>query len=166
MNWRKLVPVGRLGRRARKACVAAGLFACTGAVSRSARNPAFDGWWDAFNWPQLFLYAPVLFLFGVAAWQLICFIAGWFNREADRKTESLEPETVQETQRTLKFWLRDSLRVLVVYITACVIGDIPMAVNYVAAVRGWPLHWWWLSAVNTCLLLTVTVWWILERIHR
>lgn len=166
MTWRELIPIGRLGRRARKACVAVGLLVCTDTASRLVRNPAFDGWWDAFNWPQLFLYAPVLFFSGAAAWQLICFIAEWFNRKVGGQTDPLEPETVQNAQRTLRFWLRNSLRVSVDYITACVIGDTPMAVNYLAAVRGWPLHWWWSSAVGTCLLLTIAVWWILERIHK
>jgi sterol desaturase/sphingolipid hydroxylase (fatty acid hydroxylase superfamily) len=99
-------------------------------------------------------------------WQLIGAIAEWFYRKVNRKTEYVEPEELQDVQRTPKFWLLDSLRVCVFYVAACLIGDIPMAVNYLATVRGWPLHWWWSSAVTSCLFLMVTVWWILERIYR
>jgi hypothetical protein len=163
MTWRKLIPVGRLGRRARKACVAGGLLACTETALRLARNPALDGWLDAFNWPQLFLCAPVLFFSGATAWQLICIIAEWFNRKVGQQTEFLEPEATQNAQRTPTFWLLNSLRVSVDYIAACVIGDVPMAVKYLATARGWPLHWWWSSAVGTCLLFTIAVWWVLDR---
>jgi hypothetical protein len=111
------------------------------------RNPSFDGSWDAFNWPQLFLYAPILFFFGSAASQVIWFVAELFCRKVRRKAENPKPEALQDNQRTLNSWLRDSLRVCVLYITTCAIGDIPMALNYVAEVRGWQLHLWRLSAV-------------------
>jgi hypothetical protein len=164
MTCRELVPVGPLGQRLRKAFVALALLACTWVLWLLVRDPTWDGWWDAFNWPQLFLYAPILFFLGAAVWQSVCFIAEWFK--AKRKTTNLESEVMQGAQSTLKFWLRDSLRVCVLYMTTCVIGDIPMTLNYVAEVRGWPLHLWWSSAVNSCLLLMVAVWWILERIYR
>jgi hypothetical protein len=166
MTFRELVPLGVLGQRIRKALVAGGLLACTYSAWQLVRDPAWDGWWDAFNWPQLFLYAPILFFFGAAVWQLVCIIAEFFCRKLKGETENLEPEALQDTQRTLKFWLRDSLRVCVLYIVTCAIGDIPIAVKYLAAVRRWPLHWWWLNAVNFRLLLMIAVWWILERIYR
>jgi hypothetical protein len=161
-----MIPVGGLGERIRKAFVAGGLFACTSAAMRLVRNPAFDGWWDAFNWPQLFLFAPYLFFQGAAVWQLICFLVEWFYRKVNRKTEKLEPGALQAAQRTLKFWLWDSARVCALYITTCLIGDIPMVVKYLASVRGWSLHWWWSSAVESCLLLMIVVWCILDRICR
>lgn len=166
MTCRELVPVGTLGQRIRKAFVAGALLTCAYTTWQLVRDPAWDGWWDAFNWPQLFLYAPILFLAGAAVWQLVCIVAEWFYRNAKRKPQSLEPESLKDTQRTLRFWLQDSLRVCVLYITACAIGDIPMAVNYLAALRERPLHLWWSSAVSSCLLLTTAVWWILERVHR
>jgi sterol desaturase/sphingolipid hydroxylase (fatty acid hydroxylase superfamily) len=166
LTLQQLVPVGRLGQRIRKTFVAGGLLTCTDVAWRLVRDPAWDGWWDAFNWLQLFLYAPLLFFSAATVWQLIGAIAEWFYRKVNRKTEYVEPEELQDVQRTPKFWLRDSLRVCVFYVAACLIGDIPMAVNYLATVRGWPLHWWWSSAVTSCLFLMVTVWWILERIYR
>lgn len=166
MVFRELVPVGRLGQRSRKTFAAVGLLTCTWVAWRLVRDPRGDGWWDAFNWPQLFLYAPILFFFGAAVWQSICIITESFRRKAKRKTENLEPELLQDDQRTLKFWLRDSLRVCALYITACVIGDIPMGVNYFAEIRGWPLHLPWSIAVNLCLVLMITLWWILERIQK
>src|SRR5277367_4990181 len=140
MTFRELVPVGALGQRIRNALVAGALLACVSSASQLVRNPAWDGWWDAYNWPQLFLYGPVLFFFCAAVWQLICVVAEWLYRKAKGNTEILELKTFQDTQRTLKFWLRDSWRVCVLYITTSVIGDSPMAVNYVAAIRGWPMH--------------------------
>ena len=166
MAFRELVPIGALGQRIRKAFIAGVLSAFAWTAWQLVRNPAWDGWWDAFNWPQLFLYAPILFLFCAAVWQLICFVAEWFYRKAKRKAKDLEPEALQDTQRTLKFWLRDSLRICVLYITTCLIGDVPVAVSYLAAVRGWPLHWWWLRALNTGVLFMIAPWWILERIYR
>jgi len=165
MYLRKLVPVGVLGQRIRKAFVAGVLLECAWSAWQLVRNAAWDGWWDVFNWPQLFLYAPILFLFCSAVWQLVCFVAEWFYRKLKRKTENLKPEAFRDTQKTLNFWMRDLLRVCVLYITTCAIGDIPMAVSYVAAVRRWPLHWSWSSAVSSGLLLMIAAWWILERIH-
>src|SRR5208282_2112726 len=121
MTARELVPVGVLGQRIRKVFVAGGLFACTWAAQLLVRDPSWDGWWDAYNWPQLFLYAPVLFLLGAAVWQSICIIAEWLYRRAKRRTKNVEPEALQNTQTTLKFWLRDSLRICMLYITTCVI---------------------------------------------
>jgi hypothetical protein len=155
MTYQGFVPVGALGERIRKAFVAGVLLACAWSAWLLVRNPAFDGWWDAFNWPQLFLYAPILFFLCSAVWQVICFVAEWFYSKAKRKTENPKPEALQDNQRTLNFWLRDSLRICVLYITTCAVGDIPMAVNYVANVRRWPLHLWWSSAVNSCLLLMI-----------
>lgn len=166
MTRRELVPTGPLGQRLRKVVVAGVLLTCTYTAWSLVREPRWDGWWDAFSWPQLFLYAPVLFLFGVMVWQFTCFLVEWFNRKSNRKIKILEPEAMRDNQRTPKFWLRDSLRICLLYITTCVIGDIPMLVNYLAAVRGWPLHWWWSSVVDSCLLCMVVVWWILARIYR
>jgi hypothetical protein len=163
MTLRERIPVGRLGRRIRKAFVAGALFVCTYTAWRLVRDPAWDGWWDAFSWPQLFLYAPVLFFSGAACWQLFCFVTEWLYRLAARKSQSSEAVELQDIQKTSGFWLRDSLRILVLYAAACFIGDIPMVLNYVAAVRKWPMHWWWSSVVDSCLLLMIVVWWLLER---
>jgi hypothetical protein len=165
MTYRELIPVGPLGRRLRKAFVAGALYATTYTAWRLLRNPAWDGWWDAFNWPQLFLYAPILFFFGVALWQLVCFVAEYLYQQRKAKAGNLSSEPWLEEQRTLRFWLRDSLHICSLYVTTCVIGDIPMAVNYFAVVRGWPLHWWWSSAVSVCLLVTVAAWWTLDRVY-
>jgi hypothetical protein len=165
MTRRALVPAGPLGQRLRKALVAGVLLTCTYTVWWLVREPRWDGWWDAFSWPQSFLYAPVLFFFGAMVWQFACFLVEWFSRKANRKIENLGPEAIRANQWTVKFWLRDSLRICLLYITTCVIGDVPMLVNYLAAVRGWPLHWWWSSVVDSCLLCMVVVWWILARIY-
>jgi hypothetical protein len=69
MTCRQLVSVGGLGQRMRKTLVAGGLLTCTYAAWRLVRDPAWDGWLDALNWPQLFLYAPLLFFFGAAVSQ-------------------------------------------------------------------------------------------------
>src|SRR5579864_5661425 len=111
MTFRELVPVGALGERIRKAFIAGSLFACTWAAWLLVRDPVWDGWWDAYNWPQLFLYAPTLFFLGAATWQLFCIIAEWFYRKLRQKTRNLEPQSLQNTLRTLNFWLWDSLRV-------------------------------------------------------
>jgi len=166
VTCRELVPVGSLGQRIRKAFVAGGLLTCADTAWHLVRDPEWDGWSDAFNWPQLFLYAPILFFFGATVWQLICVVSEWFYRKTMRKIQNVDPEALQDAQRTLNFWLRDSLRVSLLYITTCVIGDTPMALNYLATVRGWPLHWWWSGAVSVCLLLMIGEWWILERIRR
>lgn len=166
MTLRDLVPVGALGERMRKAFVAAALLACTYIAWELVRDPAWEGWWDAYNWPQLFLGAPLLFFAGAAIWQSICAIVAWFHGKTHRTTESLETEASQDIQKTPKFWLRDSLRICVLYITTCVIGDTPMVVNYIAAVRGWSLHLWWSTAVNSCFLLMIAVWWVLQRFRR
>jgi hypothetical protein len=163
---REIVPVGAVGQRIRKAFVAASLLAGASIASQLVRDPAWDGWWDAYNWPQLFLNAPVLFFLGATAWQLICLIAELFRRKAKRKSKALEPGALQDTQRTLRFWLRDSLLVSVLYITTAVIGDIPMAVNYLAVARGWTWHLWWSNAVFSCLLLMIAICWLLGRIQR
>lgn len=105
-----------------------------------------------------------MFLLGAAVWQFACFVGGWFYRKLERKTEKLKPKPLQGTQRTPKFWLQDSLCVCALYIATCAIGEIPMAVNYFAAVRGW-LHWWWSNAVTSRLIPMIAVWWILERIY-
>ena len=166
MTLKQLVRAGRFGQRIRKAFVAGVLLACTHAAWRMVRDPFFDGWWDAFNWPQLFLYAPVLFLCGASVWQLICLIAEWSYRAAKRKLETAESIESLDVQRGLTFWLQDSLRICALYVAACLIGDIPMAVKYLAGVRGLPIHWWWSSAVTTCALLMVVVWWILDQTIR
>ncbi len=95
----------------------------------------------------------------------VCFVAEYLSQQ--RKNKAGNPATgfSWEPQRTLRFWLRDSLRVCLLYLTTCVIGDIPMAVNYFAAVRGWPLHWWWSNAVVICLLVMVAACWTLDRIY-
>jgi len=165
MTYRELVPVGRTGRRLRKAFVAGTLLAITYAAWELVRNPTWDGWWDAYNWAQLFLYAPVLFFFGVALWQLVCFVAEYLYKQGKDKAGNLSAEPSREEQRTVRFWIRDSSRVCFLYLTTCVIGDMPMAVNYFAAVRGWPLHWWWSNVVAVCLLVMVVAWWILDRIY-
>jgi hypothetical protein len=165
MTYRELLPVGRSGGRLRKAFVAGALLAITYAAWHLVRDPAWDGWWDAFNWAQLFLYAPVLFFFGAATWQLLCLVAENLYQQRKSKVGNLSAGAAREEQRTLRFWLRDSLRICLLYFTACVIGDIPMAVNYIAAVRGWHLHWWWSNVVAVCLLVMVAVWWTLDRIY-
>jgi hypothetical protein len=164
MTCREFVPVGPLGRRLRKAFVAGVLLATANSAWHFVRNPAWDGWWDAYNWPQLFLYAPVLFFFGVALWQLVCFVAEYLYQQRKKNAGSLGRAPSLAEQRTMRFWLRDSLRICSLYVTTCLIGDIPMAVNYVAAIRGWPLHWWWSSAVTTCLFVMVAAWWTLDRV--
>jgi hypothetical protein len=166
MTFRELVPVGVLGQRFRKAFIAGALLACAWSAWQLARDPAWDGWWDAFNWPQLFLGAPILFLLGATVWQLAGFVAEWFYGKAKRKTENLKPITLRDTQKTLKFWLRDCLRVCALYVVTCAIGEIPMAVSYLSAVRGWHLHWWWSRALDTSFLLMIAVWWVLERIYQ
>jgi hypothetical protein len=166
MIHREIIPVGRLGQRVRKAFVAGGLFACTGAALQLVRDPALDGWWDAFNWPQLFLYAPYLFFFGAVVWQLVCCIAEWFDRKTNRRPQDLELKASHDSQRTLKFWLRDSSRIFLLYVTTCLIGNIPTAANYLSEVRGWRLHLWWSNVVGLCLLLMIALWWILERVLR
>jgi hypothetical protein len=166
MTCRKLAPVGRIGQRIRKASVAGGLFICTCAASLLVRDPAWDGYWDAFTWPQLFLQAPVLFFSCAAVWQSVCLIAEWLYSKAKRKAENPQPEGMEDPRRTLEFWLRDSLRVCALYLMTGVIGDIPMAVYYLAAVRGWHLHWSWWGAADSGLPLMIAAWWILERIDR
>ena len=165
MTRGKLVPVGRLGQRIRKAFVAGALLICASAASTLVRDPAWDGWWDAYHWPQLFLIAPVVFFSGAVVWQFVSFVAEWLYRKAKRGAENQQPQAL-EAQRTLKSWLRDSLRLCVLYATTCVIGDIPMAVYYLASVRGWHSHWSWWDAADTGLPLMVAAWWILERIDR
>jgi hypothetical protein len=166
MTFRELVPVGVLGQRIRNGFVAGGLFACTWAAWLSVRNPVWDDAWDAYNSPQLFLSAPSLFFLGAAIWQLICLIAESFYGKIKRETKTSNREGWQDTQWTLKFWLRDSLRICVFYVTTGLIGDIPMAVNYLAEIRGWPLHLLWSNAVISCLLLMIAVWWVLERTYK
>jgi hypothetical protein len=165
MAHRELVPVSPLGRRLRKALVAGSLLATAPAASQLVRSPAWDGWCDVFTWPQLFLCAPVLFFFGAAMWQSAFFVAGYFCQQDKRALRTLGSEPSPRSERTLGFWLRDSLRIGLLYVAACVIGDIPLAVKYLAAIRGWPLHWWWSSAVWACLVLTVAVSWTLDQIH-
>src|SRR5215831_5744460 len=167
MNYRKLVPVGRPGRRIREVLIAGCFLVFTGAASRSFRDPTWDGWLDAYTWPELFLMPPMFFFLGVAVWQSISLAAAeWFHRKAKRETENVGPEALRnDPQRTVKFWLRDSRNIGVVYITSCVIGDLPMAVNYLAEVRGMPLHWWWSNAVATCLLLIISAWGMVRRIQ-
>ena len=164
MTYRELVPVGSLGRRLRKSAVAGVLFATTYTAWELVRNPAWDGWWDAFNWPQLFLYAPVLFFFGATLWQLVCFVAEYLCQREKVKAGNFSSETLLERQRTLRFWIRDSLRICSLYVATGIIGDIPMAVNYFAVVRGWHLHWWWSSTVAVCLVVTLVAWWTFDRV--
>jgi len=165
MTYRELLPDGRSGRRLRKALVAGALLAITYAAWHLVRDPAWEGWWDAYNWPQLFLYAPVLFFFGAAMWQLLCLVAEYLYQQRKNKAGNLSAEPEWEEQGTLRFWLRDSSRICLLYLTTCVIGDIPMAVNYIAAVRERHLHWWWSNVVAVCLLVMVAVWWTLDRIY-
>lgn len=110
--------------------------------------------------------ARILFFSGATVWQLICFIAEWSYGKAKRKPGSSNSTSHRALRGLLRFWLRDSLHVSVLYITTAVIGDIPMAVNYVAAIRGWPWHSWWSNAVISSLLLMIAVWRILGRIQR
>jgi hypothetical protein len=165
MTYRELLPIGRSGKRLRKAFVAGALLAITYAAWHLVRDPRWDGWWDAFNWAQLFLYAPVLFFFGAATWQFLCFVAEYSCQRRKNKAGTLSVQPAWEEQRTLRFWLRDSLRIFLLYLTTCVTGDIPMAVNYLAMVRGWHLHWWWSNSVAVCLLVMLAVWWALDRIY-
>lgn len=163
MTWRERIPVGQPGRRIRKAFVAAVLFVCAQTASRLLRNPVFDGWWDAFTWPQLFLDAPALFFLGATGWQLMCFVVEWVHIKAGRKPQTRADEALQDNQRTPRFWLRDVSQISVLYITAAAIGDIPMVVRYLAVARGWPIHLWWSTAVEICLPFTIAVWWLAER---
>jgi hypothetical protein len=140
MTLKQLIPVGRLGERIRKWFVAGVLLACTDTASQLVRDRAWDGWWDAFNWPQLFLYAPLLFFSGATLWQLICVIVEWIYERAKRKPEHVEPKESQDIERAVKFWLQDSLRICALYVATCLIGDIPMAVKYLVAARGLVWH--------------------------
>ena len=162
MNYLEFVPVGSLGKRVRKAFVAGVLLATTSAAWQLIRDPAWDGWWDAFNWPQLFLYAPVLFFSGIVLWQLACFVAEYLYR---RGKDNVVSESSQEEQKTLGFWFRDSSRICLLFVSTCVIGDIPMAANYLAVVRGWRWHWWWSNVVGVCLIVMLATWWVLSRIY-
>jgi len=165
MTLEQILPIGPLGQRIRKAFVAGGLLTCTSIASQLVRDPAWDGWWDAFNWPQLFLYAPVLFFFFATIAQLIGAISEGVRRKANRQCAYVEPTDVPDIRATLKFWLKDSLRICALYVATCLIGDIPMGVNYLATVRGWPFHWWWSSVVSACLILMVIVQWLLNRFY-
>jgi hypothetical protein len=105
MNRREAAPATRLGQRILKTLIAGLFFVCTWVAWHVLRNPAWDGWWDAFNWPQLFLYAPSLFFQGALAWNLFCVIAEVY-RKAKRKTKSFETEGSRNPhQATAKFWL-------------------------------------------------------------
>jgi hypothetical protein len=159
------IPNGQLGQRIRKAFVAGGLFICTYAAWWLVRDPAWDGWWDAFTWPQLFLYAPSLFFLFATLAQLIGVIWEWLRRIVNRQATHLEPTYVPDIQATLGFWLKDSVRIGALYVATAFIGDIPMGVNYLAAVRRWPFHLWWSTAVSVCLISMVLVHWLLNRIY-
>lgn len=165
MDLHKLVPVGALGQRIRKAFVAGSLLAGAWWLWLMVRDPVWDGWWDAFNWPQLFLYAPILFLFLAAVWQLVCFVAEWLYRKARRESVRGELPTSLDIQRSWKFWRRECVRICVLFITTCAVGDIPMAVSYLSNVRRWRLQWGWHSALDACLPLMIAAWWILQRIE-
>lgn len=166
MNYRELVPVGTLGQRIRKLLVAGSFLAFVCILEQLVSDPAWAGWWDAYNWRQLFLGGPLLFFSGAVVWQLIFSIVELSHGKA-RSTGSYDPETFpQNAQKTLKFWLRDSLRISLLCAATCAIGDIPMAVNYLADVLGHPLHWWWSSAVSCCLLVMISIWWVLERLQK
>jgi hypothetical protein len=103
MTYRELLPIGRSGKRFRKAFVAGALLAITYAAWHLVRDPRWDGWWDAFNWAQLFLYAPVLFFFGAAMWQFLCFVAEYSYQRRKNKAGTLSVEPAWEEQRTLRF---------------------------------------------------------------
>ena len=166
MTFKQLVPVGRLGERVRKALIAGVSWACTDAAWYRLRDPAFDGWTDTIHVAATIpVRSRFVFLWrrSVAANRLI---AEWSYRAAKRELESAESKESHDIQRTLKFWLRDSVRICALYVATCLIGDIPMAVKYLAGVRGRPFHWWWSSAVGTCAVVMVVVWWILDRTFR
>ena len=64
----KSLRASRLGLRVRKLFVASVLLTCTWVAWRLVHDPFWDSWWDAYNWPQLFLYSPYLFFFGAVVW--------------------------------------------------------------------------------------------------
>lgn len=148
-----------LGRRVRKGLVAAGLLAGIDLASFLVRDPRFDGWVDAYTWPQLFLSGPLLFSFCITAWQLIC-IAGYLLLSVFKRKP---PAGGVYDPKGAAFWIHDSSRILGLYAASCAIGDVPMLLSYAAAVRGWHFHWWWSDVAVTCLLLTAMTWWVLER---
>ena len=108
---------------------------------------------------------PSCFSSGLLCGSYVRFVAEYLYQQGKDKAGSLSSEPSPEGQRTVRFWIRDSLRVCFLYVTTCVVGDMPMAVNYFAAVRGWPLHWWWSNVVAVCLLVMVAAWWTLDRIY-
>jgi hypothetical protein len=163
MTWRERISTGRLGRRIRNGFVAAVLFAICSAAWHMLRNPEWDGWLDVFTWSQLFLYAPTLFFAGATVWQFICLAIEWVCRKTKTQTQSAILALPSVDERTLSFWLRDSLRILLLYVAACTMGDIPMVVRYLSAVLKWPFHIWWSNAVNASLILTIILWILLDH---
>ena len=164
VNWRELIPIGRLGERIRKPLVAGALFACVSVAWHLVRDRAWDGWWDAYTWPQLFLGAPYVFLFVVMVWQFIWMVSEELFGLARREFRKRGQEKLPNLERTLRFWLHQSSRICLLYLSICSIGDIPMVLNYLANVRGWPLHWWGSSAGSYCLLLMLLLSWLAGRI--
>lgn len=152
-----------LGRRVRKGLIAVGLFAGLDLAYSVARDPRFDGWTDAYTWPQLFLSGPVLFCFCIMAWQMVCIAGGLLSSLFKRKPPALVAYRAQDRREDAAFWIHDSARILALYAAACVIGDLPMLWNYLAEIRQWRFHWWWSDVVVACLLVTTVAWWILER---
>jgi hypothetical protein len=162
MNWRNRIPTGRLGRRIRKTIIAATLwYFCNFAMWR-LRDPVWYGWTDSFTSGQLFFAAPSLFFVGAAIWQPTLIAREWFRRKAPTEPQPFLPTAGAEHQRTATFWVLDSLHILATYVTACLVGDLPMVVRSVSLGRGLPFHIWWSHAVDLCLLLTVATWWFLN----
>jgi hypothetical protein len=155
-------PAVPLGHGIRKALVAGLLWIAADTTFRWVRNPALDGWVDAYNWPQLFLFAPILFFLFAAVAESLLVVIECVRRAVSRQSSraaSAEKSTVMSIS-----WLRDSLRISGIYLLACLIGDIPMAVNYLASHRAWSFHWWWSNAVFACLALALLAYLALSRL--
>lgn len=163
---RGLMQLDPRGRRIRKALVAAVLLVGSSTASWLLRDPAWDDWWDGYNWGQLFLFAPVLFFSLAVGWQLLRFIVEWCYRKARPKAENPRSEAAGKPRRTLDFWLHDFSCVVALYLMTAAIGDIPMAVYYLSSVRQWHLHWSWWNVADFCVVLMIAASWILDRVER
>jgi hypothetical protein len=166
MTWRERIPTGRLGRRIRNGFIATALFAICSAVWHVLRSPQWDDGWHFFTWRQLFLDAPTMFLVGATVWQFLCLTTEWLYLTTNKQALSKTLPPLGGDERALRFWLRDLLRISVIYVVVCILGDAPTLVRYVTVVNRWPLYFRGIDAVNASLVLTIVLWVLFDRRSR
>lgn len=161
MNFRALVPAGSRGSHLRKALIAVVFFAAAELVWRLIRDPVWEGWIDAYTWPQLFLGAPAIFFAGAAIGHCFCFIAETTRVLLSRAPQKLTAPHTNEC--TLTVWFRNSFHIFAMYFATTAIGMIPMSLSYLVTRTHRPMPWRWSSVVAVGLVWMLATWWLFIR---